>query len=346
MNYLQWLHESTATRWWHDSAIPAEIDAALKLGALGITTNPVLTFKSLNTVPQFWAPQIKDIPPDLHGVPRAEALLRAIASYAAEKLLPIFDRTQGAHGYAFGQLNPDYAGDRKAMLEQALRYASWAENLAVKLPTTGAAIPVIEELASRGIAICATLNFSVSQAVAVADAYQRGCERAGKATRPCFVVQQGGRLEDYLRMVAADQELGIDEETILQAGNALVKKTMACFAQRGYTARIMPAGLRQVRHLTELAGAPLVFSLHPRIQKMVLEADPEKRERCMEPVDEKVIARLRTIPEFRRAYDDDALPTSEFVTFGVTQKTLAQFLETGWSPLENFGSKATSKRWT
>lgn len=46
-NYLQWLAHDTPTRWWHDSAIPAEIDAAIANGALGVTTNPVLTYRSL-----------------------------------------------------------------------------------------------------------------------------------------------------------------------------------------------------------------------------------------------------------------------------------------------------------
>jgi transaldolase len=45
-------------------------------------------------------------------------------------------------------VNPSNAGNTKEMLEQGLRYASWAENIAVKLPTTRAALPVIEELAA------------------------------------------------------------------------------------------------------------------------------------------------------------------------------------------------------
>ena len=34
MNYLQWLTQNTPTRFWHDSAIPAEIDASIENGAL------------------------------------------------------------------------------------------------------------------------------------------------------------------------------------------------------------------------------------------------------------------------------------------------------------------------
>ena len=46
MNYLEWINQCTPTRWWHDSGNPDEIELALKRGATGVTTNPVLTFRS------------------------------------------------------------------------------------------------------------------------------------------------------------------------------------------------------------------------------------------------------------------------------------------------------------
>ena len=38
LNYLEWLSAHTPTKWWHDSAIPDEIERGLAMGALGITT--------------------------------------------------------------------------------------------------------------------------------------------------------------------------------------------------------------------------------------------------------------------------------------------------------------------
>ena len=202
MNYLQWLSRKTQTKWWHDSAIPFEIDEAIKNGAMGVTTNPVLTYKSLQAVPDFWQPEVEKIAQDLPLDMRAEELLKIIAQHAAEKFKPIFTKTNKQQGYALGQLNPAICADSEKMLDQALRYVSWGENIAVKLPTVKAALPVIEELASRGIAVCTTLNFSVSQALAVGKAYMSGVEKAKKNNRevkPCFAVQQGGRLDEYRR---------------------------------------------------------------------------------------------------------------------------------------------------
>ena len=33
------------------------------------------------------------------------------------------------------------------------------------------------------------------------------------------------------------------------------------------------------------------------------------------------------------------------MTFGVTQRTLSQFLWTGWAPLETYGGTARTDRW-
>ncbi len=344
MNYLEWLSSQTKTRWWHDSAIPQEIDQAMRNGALGVTTNPVLAYKALCADPQYWEPYIGDIPSDLSGVPRAEALLEVVTKQAAKKFEAIYKETDGLHGYALAQVNPEFAGDTDKMLEQGLKYASWADNIAVKLPTINAALPVIEALASRGIAVCTTLNFSVSQAMAANSAYMAGKAKASKPA-PCFVVQQGGRLDDYLADIVADNRLGIDISDIHHAGNAICKRTYGMIEQSGSGAFIMPAGLRGVHHITEMSGARMVFSLQARVQQMILEENPEQRERIDEPVPADVIDRLMRIDEFRRAYEEDGIDKNDFIKFGVTQRTLSQFLWTGWSPLETYGWTGVSKRW-
>jgi transaldolase len=234
------------------------------------------------------------------------------------------------------------------MLAQALRYASWGGNIAVKLPTVKAAMPVIEELAAKGIAVCTTLNFSVSQALAAGEAYERGVRRAraaGVTVRPCFAVQQGGRLDEYLGEVAQDNGIDVRATDFEHAGNAVCKKSYRLFREKGISAKIMPAGLRGVHHLAVMAGGDVVFSLQARVQRLALEADLERVERIDEDVPSGVLERLHRIPEFVRAYEEDGLAPEEFVSFGVTQKTLSQFLWTGWAPLETYGSAGSSDRW-
>ena len=54
-NYLQWLASETPTAWWHDSGDPDELRLGLDRAAVGVTTNPVLTFTAYNSHPKKWA---------------------------------------------------------------------------------------------------------------------------------------------------------------------------------------------------------------------------------------------------------------------------------------------------
>lgn len=348
MNYLEWINTCTPTRWWHDSGNPDEIELALKRGATGVTTNPVLTYRSFQSQPEFWEPKVLALGDDFEPEERAEALLKLVATYAADKVRPIYEATDGADGYALGQLNPGRAGDAEGMLAQGRRVHSWAPNIAVKLPATASGVEVIEHLAEEGIPICATINVSVAQAIAVAEAYERGSKKAEAAgVKPplCIVVQQVGRLDDYLRDVAQDMKLGLPEEVITMAGLAVAKRTYSIFEERGYHAIIMPAGLRGAYHLTEMAGGKLLYTINTRVQDMILEADPPQEERIHNPIPQDVLDQLMRIPEFVRAYEPDGMKPAEFITYGVTQKLLSQFMETGWAPLETYLSKKKTNRW-
>lgn len=348
-NYFDWLAEKTPTRWWHDSAVPDEILAARKLGALGVTTNPVLTFKSFQAAPDFWKDKVAAIPRTLELEERAEALLRLVAVFAGDQFKDVFASTGGRQGLALGQLNPSRAGDAEGMLAQARRYHAWAPNIAIKLPATCSGVEVVERLAEEAIPICATINVSVAQALSVAEAYEKGAkkaEAAGRIPPLCLVVQQVGRLDDYLRDVARDAKSSVREEDIVLAGLAMTKRAYGIFRERKYRSVIMPAGLRGSYHVTELAGGAFTFSIHPRVQKMILDADPAREERVELPVDKAALDRLLSLREFRRAYEPDGLKPDEYITFGVVQKLLSQFTETGWAPLETYGSDKASSRWT
>ena len=54
------------------------------------------------------------------------------------------------------------------------------------------------------------------------------------------------------------------------------------------------------------------------------------------PVAADVIERLSQIPDFVRAYEPDGMKPAEFITYGVTQRTLSQFIESGWKLMESF----------
>jgi transaldolase len=139
-------------------------------------------------------------------------------------------------GYVCAQVNPVRAGDRECMLPMAKRFHAWAPNIAVKLPATAAGLDVLEECIAEGITITATVSFTLPQALAIAERHRSGAQRAranGIEPGKCFAVIMIGRLDDYLREVARDNEAGVDESDIRQAGLAVTKRAYAMYNERG-----------------------------------------------------------------------------------------------------------------
>jgi transaldolase len=337
--YLKWLSSNTPSSWWHDSADPDELAVAMANGAVGVTTNPVLVKQSLYSRPEIWRPVIEDIPKDITGPYKAEEIIKRVTQTLAAKLEPIYNETEGKQGYVCAQVNPSKPGSAEAMLPMARRLNEWAPNIAVKLPVTAAGLEVLEECAAEGITVTATVSFTVPQVVAVAERYMKGLERAKKAgVKPgqCFAVIMVGRIDDYLRDVAMDRNAHVLESDITQAGIAEIKRAYSIFKERGYEAILMPAGMRGAYHTIELAGADIVFSIHPKIQKVLAKIEGPWEEKINVPVDEDAIKRLSTVSEFVRAYEPDGMKPEDFITFGVVQKTLSQFVETGWKSIEGY----------
>ena len=338
--YLNWLVKNTKTVWWHDSADPAELQRGLDRGAVGVTTNPFLTNVALARNRAAWASEINAV---LAGHPgaeqQAEALMRHVVTRAAAMYQPHYDATSGKWGYVCAQVNPSRAGDRDAMMAMARRFHAWAPNIAVKLPATLAGLDVLEDCVAEGITATATVSFTVPQAIAIAERGRAGRKRAqqsGVKPGECFAVIMIGRLDDYLREVAADNKAAVSESDICQAGLAATKRAYRLYKERGYEAVLLVAALRGTYHLTELAGAELAMSIAPGPQEWFVTKDYPREERIEKDVDPGVVRRLMAIPEFVKGYEPDGMAPRDFIGYGVTQRTLCQFIEAGWKLLEGF----------
>ena len=337
-SYLQWLAQETPTDWWHDSADLDELQTGLKHKAVGVTINPVLVSKVVDSRMDHWKSAFASLPKDLTPQERTEEMTRLVIQHVTPKLQQQFERSNGKSGYVCAQVNPALAGDREAMLQMARRFHDWAPNIAVKLPATSAGLDVFEECIAEGITITVTVSFTVPQLLATAQRHEKGIERArqaGRAPGHCFAVLMIGRIDDYLRDVAADRRSEATESDIRQAGLAIAKRAYSIYKKNGHQATLLVAALRGNYHMTELAGGELTMSIHPKYQEVLLEPGVPREERIERPIAPHVIQRLRTITEFVRAYEPDGMSAEEFIAFGVTQRTLSQFTEVGWSQLSS-----------
>ena len=255
-NYLLWLTNETPTQWWHDSADPDELRQGLADGATGVTTNPVLAYTTLRSSPEKWTDVLHNIPEDLSSQQRSEWLLASVVRKTSEALMPEYKRTAGKSGYVCAQVNPALADQREPMMQMARRFQALAPNIAVKLPSSEAALDVLEECTAEGIHVTITVSFTVPQVIAAAKRHRLGLERARRADIQigrCFAVIMIGRLDDYLREIANDTQADVSESDIRQAGLAVTKRAYSIFKENDYEATLIVAALRGTYHMTELA---------------------------------------------------------------------------------------------
>ncbi|MFA7560098.1 MAG: transaldolase family protein, partial [Sphaerochaeta sp.] len=318
----------TPTVWWHDSANQAQAHAAFQNGAVGMTTNPFLINQTLRTNPDQWRAQMKAVDPSVVGDERAIALMHEVLSFW----------TANEHAqYVCAQVNPKHPGDESRMLDEARRFGRWNSKVVVKVPATNAGIAVFEAGLAQGLNMAATVSFTVSQVLAVAEAAERGIAQALEKgyTKPLAVaVLMVGRLDDYLRDVAKDSNLNITEEAVRSAGTACIKRSYSIFQERGYDdVFLMPAGCRGGYHITAISGAKMICSIAPKIQEELLSLEGPFTEEIHRDVDPAYINQLMQMDEFKKAYEPKGMNRKEFITFGSANRTLDQFVNSGWNPL-------------
>jgi transaldolase len=331
------LHEMTATTdtdLWNDSCSVSELKYAIEHGAVGATANPVIVGEVLKNEMELWAPTIKKLIAENPSATEDEIawrLTEEMSVSAAELLRPIFEQGNGKAGRLSVQTNPQYFRSAERMVDQAVHFDAMAPNIVVKIPVTEAGVVAIEEASFRGVSINATVSFSVPQAVAVAEAVERGLARRRKAGEDvsrmgpvCTIMV--GRLDDWLKDVANRDDIVTEPEHLDWAGVAVMKKAYRLFKDRGYSARLLAAATRHHRHWSEFIGADMVVTLTHQWQKRFEASDIEVASRIDDPVDPKIIDGLSDrFVDFKRAYEEQGLALGEFDGFGPTKKTLYGF---------------------
>ena len=297
--YKSKLHQmemTTPTDFWNDSCSVEELTDAIDNGAVGATTNPTIVHYVLKKEMVLWKDRIYQIiaeNPTWSEVEITWKVVEELAANGARLLLPVFEREQHKKGRISIQTNPQFYRNPQAILDQAFHFNSLAPNMQVKMPVTKAGIVAIEEATYCGININATVAFTVPQAIAVAEAVERGLRRREAEGMPtadmspistCMI----GRLDDWMQVVAKRDNIAIDPGYLNWAGIAAIKRIYQIFQERGYRSRILGAAMRHHMHWSELIGGDLAITMPYEWQKLYNNSDIEVVERMQNPVDPKI----------------------------------------------------------
>lgn len=336
--YRSPLHEmvmTTITDYWNDSCSIEELTYAIEQGAVGATSNPSIVLEVLKKEMHLWKERIKQLiqeNPIWSEEQITWKLIEEMAVKGAELLMPVFEREQGCKGRLSIQTNPTYYRDAQGMTYQAIHFNGLAPNMQIKIPATCAGIKAIEEATYAGASINATVSFTVPQALAVAEAVERGLNRRsaeGKdiAHMSPVCTLMIGRLDDWMQVLVKRDEIITNPAYPHWAGIACMKKAYGIYKQRGYRTRLLAAAYRHHLHWSELIGGDVVLTIPYPWQKQFNASDIPVNERIQQPVCDEIISELsRKFPDFCRAYDEYGMTDAEFDTFGATVRTLRNFI--------------------
>lgn len=333
--FLGKLHESAVkfpmTDIWMDSCGEEELNYGLERGCVGATSNPIIVGSVIKNELNIWEPRIKEMikeMPDATEDDLAWALIDEIGALRSQKLLPIFEQYKGKKGRLSIQTNAKYYRNVDKMVEQALHLNSLGKNMMVKMPASAAGIKAMEEATYHGVSINATVSFTVAQAVAVAEAVERGLNRRKAEGLP--VDEMGpvctlmiGRTDDWMKK--STKEI-VDPECFEWAGVAVMKEAYRIYKERGYTTRLLSAANRNHYHWSQFLGGDLAQTINYGWHLRLNSCNIEVVERINDPVPEKYMEQLLQLPEFIKSFKEDAMTPEEFQYYGGFRDTLAQFL--------------------
>jgi transaldolase len=332
---LHQMTESTPTKLWNDSCSIKELSNSIEInGAVGATCNPVIVLTVLKNEWDLWKDRVQKLIYDLPSATEEQIawkLTEEMSQKAAELLMPIFKRENGKNGRLSIQTNPKFYRNAAAIVEQAVHFSGLAPNMIVKIPVTAAGVEAIEEATFRGVSINATVSFTLAQAIAVAEAVERGLKRREQGKLDisrmgpvCTLMV--GRLDDWLKTVAERDGINTNPGILDWTGVAVMKKAYEIYQERGYRLRLLSAAFRNNLHWSEFMGGDVVISPPYEWQVKFNDSNVQVENRMDIPVQPEIVEELETkFEEFRRAYEENGMNVQEFDEYGATRRTLRQF---------------------
>ncbi len=175
---------------WYDNMrrgllTSGELNRLIEQGVSGVTSNPTIFEKAIAGSTDYDEVLISLAQSGKSTEEIYEALVVADIRDAADLLRTVYNRTDGADGYACLEVSPALAHDTEGTISDARRLFTTLDrpNVMVKVPATPEGIPAIRSLIGEGINVNVTLIFSLDVYSQVMEAYISGLEDLAQSGR-------------------------------------------------------------------------------------------------------------------------------------------------------------------
>ncbi len=331
--YFHRVARETPTRFWINNPSGSEMELALQAGAVSCTTNPAYCARLIRSEPDYIHGLIdREIRETPNNDTAADRVYQKAAARIVARFMPLYERSRGTEGFVTIQSDPREDEDAAALVEAALRYRPASPNFMAKIPVTQAGLEAFETLVAENIPTCMTEVFSLDQAIAACEHYQRASRKAGK--RPQFYVTHiTGIFDEYVGKVVEREGIPISPEALAWAGCAVGRKEYRTLKERSYPAIMLGGGARTTRHFTDFVGGDMHITINWSTAQELITMDEAPASRIAIETPPHVVEELTDkLAEFRRAYNENMLPVEEFAVFGPVQLFRNNFI-TGYERL-------------
>ena len=231
---------------------------------VGVTTNPTI-FATALAKGEAYDAQVAELAAAGKTVTEAvfEITTDDVAA-ASDIFRPVYDATKGQDGRVSIEVEPGFAHDAAATIQQAKEL--WAKvsrpNAMIKIPATVEGLEAITETIGAGISVNVTLIFSLARHRAVINAYLSGLEKAKAAGHDLstirsvasfFVSRVDTEIDKRLEAIGTDDALSLKSK----AGVANARLAYQVFEQEFSSARaavLLAAGANKQRPLWASTG--------------------------------------------------------------------------------------------
>lgn len=323
--------EQSPTMFWINNPTRKHADMALEHGALGCTNNPSYTQKmidhpeegeyALNLLDE----SIRECDDDWET---AEIFQRKMVKPIAEKFMPLFEKSNGQHGYVSIQGDPINEDDPDAVIRGARVNRKVSPNICCKIPTTTSGLKAMETMVEENIPINATEIFGVSQFVSICETYKKMSGKNGH--KPMFYMSHiAGIYDDHFANYVKKNDVQISPDVLHQAGLVVARKVYNMMIERDYPCVFIGGGARGLHHFTEMVGGKVCITINwEGTADKLIEQNPPVVYRIFNPVPQKVIDELmEKLPDFKRGYLEDGMEPEEYEEFGPVELFRSSFIK-------------------
>ncbi|MBI2815955.1 MAG: bifunctional transaldolase/phosoglucose isomerase [Acidobacteria bacterium] len=214
-------------------------------GLSGITSNPTIFEKAIAGSTDYDAALrvLLAADPSMEAQTLYEKLAIEDLQMVADILRPVYERSEGTHGFVSIECSPQLAYDTQATISEARRLHKALDrlNVMVKVPATAQGFPAIEALIGEGINVNITLMFTLEHYEAVVGAYLRGLERNPHPSRVSsvasfFVSRVDTMVDRALEAIGTPEAVALRGKAAVANAKRVYRRFQDIFSSTRFTA--------------------------------------------------------------------------------------------------------------